>query len=303
VLPCVQEDHWPTKRGTASRHPPLRAGLKTSFDRGEQGCRIISEEKRMNIEKAKHIANNLYRIFIKLILSHFDKSYLDPDVPISNIVSHKNWMAYLSKYGNHKGMKILEIGSREVTGPSAARHSFSNAEYVGFDYYPGPNVDIVGDAHKLSHYFDEKFDLVYSSAVFEHLAMPWVIALEISKVLKIGGLVFIETHFSFSSHERPWHFFHFTDMGLKSLFSSALGFECIEAGMSNPIVGRFSLFADDDLRYRPVGGLYCHSEYLGRKIRDVAHFDWNDVAIEDIVNDTKYPLKHPFPRQSPGLCT
>ena len=72
----------------------------------------------------------------------------------------------------------------------------------------GPNVDIVGDAHRLSSYFDEAepFDLIYSSAVFEHLAMPWVVAGEIAKLLKVGGCVFVETHFSFTSHERSWHF-------------------------------------------------------------------------------------------------
>ena len=48
-------------------------------------------------------------------------------------------------------MKILEIGSREVTGASKARINFSKAEYIGFDYYPGENVDIVDT--KLYKYF------------------------------------------------------------------------------------------------------------------------------------------------------
>jgi SAM-dependent methyltransferase len=239
--------------------------------------------------KSKDIIIGIYILFTKLIMSFFDKYYLDPEVPISNIVSHQRFMDHLCDIGNLNGMKILEIGSREVTGPSAARNRFLNAQYVGFDYYPGPNVDVVGDAHKLSFYFDDKFDIIFSSAVFEHFAMPWVVATEIAKLLKIGGIVFIETHFSYSSHERPWHFFQFSDMGLKSLFSLALGFECIEAGMSNPIVGRFSSLADDYLRYLPVKGLYCHSEYLGRKIREVTHFDWNTVELEQIVGHTKYP--------------
>ena len=104
----------------------------------------------------------------------------------------------------------------------------------------------------LSSYFNgvEKFDIIYSSACFEHFAMPWVVSTEIAKLLKVGGIVFIETHFSFSSHERPWHFFQFSDMALKVLFSEALGFECIEAGMSNPMIGRFSSLADDYLKNR-----------------------------------------------------
>jgi hypothetical protein len=119
--------------------------------------------------------------------------------------------------------------------------------------------------------------------------MPWVVAEEIAKVLKVGGLLFVETHFSFSAHERPWNFFQFSDMGLRVLFSKALGFECIESVMSNPIVGRFSALADDYLRYRPVRGLYCHSEYLGRKVREVSSFEWKEVDLAEVVNGTSYP--------------
>jgi SAM-dependent methyltransferase len=186
---------------------------------------------------------------------------------------------------------VLEIGSREVTGASNARKEFAKAKYVGFDYYPGDNVDIVGDAHRLSSYFKdgELFDVIYSSACFEHFAMPWIVAVEIAKLLKVGGLVFVETHFSFSSHERPWHFFQFSDMALKVLFPEALGFECVEAGMSNPIVGRFSSLADDYLKNKRVGGLYCHSEYLGRKTRDVNSFDWAQIDLASVIRETKYP--------------
>jgi len=210
---------------------------------------------------------------------------------MSQLVSHQNWKKYLYEIGNKEGMRVLEIGSREVTGKSNARSELSKAKYVGFDFYEGANVDVVGDAHRLSNYFtgEEKFDIIYSSACFEHFAMPWVVAVEIAKMLKVGGIVFVETHFSYASHERPWHFFQFSDMGLKALFSPALGFECIEAGMSNPMVGRFSSLADDYLKNRPVPGLYCHSEYLGRKIKEVTDFNWSTTNLCDVIGETKYP--------------
>ena len=219
-----------------------------------------------------------------------EESYLHSDVPLSECRNHYN---YLFDIGNKNGIKVLEIGSRVVTG-SNYRSQFKNAEYTGFDYYNGENVDIVGDAHKLSEYFnkDEKFDIIFSSSVFEHLAMPWLLPIEISKLLKVGGVVFIETHFSHCSHERPWHFYQFSDMGLKVLFNSNLGFECLEAGMSNPLVARFSNLADDYLRYIPVTGLYCHSSYLGKKVKDVDFnvFDWNKLNLDDVVGNTKYIL-------------
>lgn len=227
------------------------------------------------------------------ILSRFDKRFLAKNVPMSDRISHRNWQQYLYEIGNKPGMRILEIGSREVTGASRTREAFSKAEYTGFDFYPGRNVDVVGDAHKLSSYFSgQQFDIIYSSACFEHFAMPWVVATEITKLLKVGGLVFVETHFSFSAHERPWNFFQFSDMGMKALFSPALGIECIETGMSNPIVGRFSSLADEYLRLKPVHGLYCHVEFLGRKIKQVNDFDWNSVELPQLVGDTTYPVNN-----------
>lgn len=77
--------------------------------------------------------------------------------------------------------------------------------------------------------------------------MPWIVAEEIAKILKIGGLVCIETHFSFGEHEMPWNFFQFNSEGLKVLFNSRLGFEVLDSGMSNPVVGRFSADASDYL--------------------------------------------------------
>lgn len=223
-------------------------------------------------------------------MNDIDAKFLHADVPLASTISHLRWLGHLVDLFNKPGMKVLEIGSREVTGKANPRERFANAQYVGFDLYPGGNVDVVGDAHKLSSYFGgQKFDLIYSSAVLEHFAMPWIVATQIARLLRVGGMTFHETHFSYSSHERPWHFFQFSDMALRTLFSKALGFECIEAGMSNPIVARFSNLADPYLRNNLVTGLYCHSEYLGRKVRDVESFRWEDLDLTDVVDETTYP--------------
>lgn len=238
----------------------------------------------------KSILKSIYRALM-IIPASLDKIYLSKDVPTPKIIGHETWRQYLYENGNKPNMRILEIGSREVTGTSVDRQKFDKATYVGFDYYAGNNVDVVGDVHKLSSYFkdDEKFDIVYTSACFEHFAMPWVAAQEIAKVLKVGGIVLVETHFSFSSHERPWHFFQFSDMALRTLFNRKLGFECLDAGMVNPIVGRFSRFSAPYLRYRPVAGLYCHILFLGKKVEDNAAFEWGSVDLNEVVGDLVYP--------------
>jgi hypothetical protein len=226
--------------------------------------------------------------------SRFDRHFLSVDVQPPRLVGHAQWRAYLQALANRPGARILEVGSRLAPGVWDARAHFPNATYVGFDFLPGGNVDVVGDAHRLSSYFtpDEKFDLVFSAASFEHFAMPWVVATEIAKVLTVGGHVFVETHFSYAAHDRPWNFFQFSDLGLRVLFPEALGFECIDAGMSNPLVGRFSSLADANLKNTPVPGLYCHAEYLGRKTRDVEGFDWGGLDVARLVAGTTYPQPH-----------
>ncbi len=211
-----------------------------------------------------------------------------PDVPYDADISHTNWAKYLSKMYNKKGMEILEIGARNVTG-RVLRDCFSNANYTGFDYYAGENVDVVGDAHELSRFFNKKFDLIFSSAVFEHLAMPWKVSREIIKLLKVGGHVFIETHYSYSSHERPWHFFQFSENALDVLFPEKFGMSCIKKGCSNLLEGRFSAYAAEYLRGKTVEGLYCHSEYFGQKVKEVEELSWDSLKLEDVVKATEYP--------------
>ncbi|MEE7459559.1 methyltransferase type 11 [Methylorubrum populi] len=211
-------------------------------------------------------------------------------------LAHGAWIDSLSERFDRPGLRVLEVGSRNVTGANF-RHRFSRAEYVGFDFYAGENVDVVGDAHRLSSYFaqDERFDLIFSSAVFEHLAMPWLAAVEIGRLLKVGGHVFVETHFSFRSHERPWNFFQFSDMGLRALFNDALGFELIEKGMSSPIAGYFTAAARPGLRFSPITEMYGHSEILCRKRAEPpAGFDWSRVPLDAVVDGTRYP--EPTPR-------
>lgn len=218
---------------------------------------------------------------------------IDPTAYKDTDIEHGAWPQYLEKLCDKKGFKVLEIGSRVQTGANW-RGLFKNADYVGFDYYEGDNVDVVGDAHHLSSYFNEKFDLIFSSAVFEHIAMPWVVSMEIIKLLNIGGYVFIETHYSFSRHEFPWHFFQFSENALNVLFPEKFGIHCIKKGVCNPLQNaEFSEYASPYLKGRMVGALYCHSEFLGRKIREVSEdcLNWADVRTPDVVNGTMYP-KH-----------
>lgn len=77
-------------------------------------------------------------------------------------------------------------------------------EYTAIDIDPGPNVDVVGDVHKMSGLFpSEHFDIVYSHSVMEHLVAPWQVVVEASKVLKTGGYFIAYVSTTWTLHAEP----------------------------------------------------------------------------------------------------
>lgn len=131
--------------------------------------------------------------------------------------------------------RVLEIGSRDRSN-IVRRGLFAGKQYTGLDIVKGPNVDVVGDAHALSEYFEpESFDAIYSIATFEHLAMPWRVALEINKVLRTGGVAYFDTHQALGMHELPWDFWRYSDTAWNSLFNAHTGFRILETLLGGPM--------------------------------------------------------------------
>lgn len=187
---------------------------------------------------------------------------------------------------------ILEIGSRNVTGLTR-RDLFPHcADYVGFDILAGDGVDIVGDAHKLSESCPlEYFNFVYSISVFEHLLFPWKTVLEINKVIKLGGYVFLSTHPVWPTHEMPWDFWRFQCNGFHALFNKYTGFEIvfIIEGLPCKI---YSLIDDpptrDNYSHTLNQGVAMIARKTGRYRSDLLKWD---IEVADVVN-TMYPNKN-----------
>jgi len=132
---------------------------------------------------------------------------------------------------------MLEIGSRARSGVIRRGLAPSAWKYVGLDIAPGPNVDVVGDAHELSRLLSpNSFDAAMSLSVFEHLAMPWKVVIELNRVLKPGGLVFIQTHQTFPLHDEPWDFWRISADAWPALFNAKTGFRIIDSGMAEPLM-------------------------------------------------------------------
>ena len=143
----------------------------------------------------------------------------------------------------HPQANVLEIGSRARSGISRRSMFPSTCNYTGFDIVAGENVDCVGDAHALSRILpNNHFDVVFSVSVWEHLSMPWLVSLELNRVMKVGGMAMINTHQSWPSHEEPWDYFRFSDYSWDALFNADTGFEIVTRGTGIPCVMGASQF-------------------------------------------------------------
>ena len=131
---------------------------------------------------------------------------------------------------SESGGRALEIGSRARSG-NTYRHLVSpKVAYVGLDIAHGPNVDVIGDAHHLSRHVDGRFDFVFSVSVFEHLLMPWMVAVEMNRVMNDGGYAYIQSHAAFPLHEVPWDFWRYSKDAWDGIFNTYTGFSVIQKG-------------------------------------------------------------------------
>jgi SAM-dependent methyltransferase len=119
--------------------------------------------------------------------------------------------AYLSKDRHYR---VLDLGSRKVGGQLPShREMLENEgfdhEYVGIDIRRGPNVDVVMKKPYRFPFRSNSFDVVMSNQTFEHIAFPWVSFLEMCRVVRPGGLIFIvsPSRGRRHGHEDCWRYY------------------------------------------------------------------------------------------------
>ena len=188
---------------------------------------------------------------------------------------------------------VLEIGARNVTGEASRRHLFPSAErYIGFDLYSGEEVNVVGDAHQLTNYFPaNSIDAILSVSVFEHLVFPWKVVLEMNRVLKVGGFVFVATHPAWPQHELPSDFWRYQVAGLTALFIRETGFKIVSATEGLPCKV-YSLVTDPPTRGVFKSPLNLGVAVIAKKVSDYdsVRLKW-DVNVNELVSSS-YPVPH-----------
>jgi SAM-dependent methyltransferase len=148
-----------------------------------------------------------------------------------------NVMASFMK--NHlpdKELHILDIGSQVVRGQErlgSYRDLIKNPKwtYLGIDISAGSNVDIVVDGYKFP-FEDETFDVVISGQTMEHMEFPWVWFVEMTRLLKKGGICCMIAPAVFHEHKYPIDTYRYYPDGMRALAKWA-GLTPVEIGMVN----------------------------------------------------------------------
>lgn len=104
--------------------------------------------------------------------------------------AYNNAQKFYHKYceSNIESKKVLDVGS--WSGNGSLKPIFNKANYIGLDVQSGPNVDIVSNANEIP-FESNYFDIIISSSCFEHDEMFWLTFLEMCRVIKSGGYIYI----------------------------------------------------------------------------------------------------------------
>lgn len=116
--------------------------------------------------------------------------------------------------------KVVQNGGMALDCGAGSRTHLSE-HLVQTDIAAYSNIDALAVNQALP-FKDNSFDAVISLDVLEHVTDPFASARELARVLKPGGILFIDLPFLQPEHGYPHHYFNATRMGLRQLFDGIL---------------------------------------------------------------------------------
>lgn len=124
---------------------------------------------------------------------------------------------------------IYDIGSKGARLGYAFGKSPHGAKIVCVDIEDGHGVDLVADAHDLHMVESNSVDFVASVSVLEHVRYPQKVVNEMLRILKPGGVIYINVPFVFPFHGDPSDYCRFTYKGIDILCED---FEKLDSGFN-----------------------------------------------------------------------
>lgn len=107
-------------------------------------------------------------------------------------------------------LNILDIGSVDVNGTYKRFFLSPQCKYLGVDLMAGPNVDVVLDNSYRLPFSSFSQDVIVCGQVFEHAQFFWLTWLEMVRVLRPGGFIFLIAPSRGPEHRYPkdcWRFY------------------------------------------------------------------------------------------------
>jgi hypothetical protein len=177
---------------------------------------------------------------------------------------------------------LLDVGGRARSG---ILHSlkYADKKVTVLDILPGQGVDVVGDAHEMSKVLpNNHFDAIRCSAVFEHIIMPWKVAVEMNRVMRVGALALISTHQTIGMHDLPWDYYRYSNTAWHGIFNKHTGFKVVDTKLSNLMFIIPFRWKDRYMQVEKTAG-YESSVVLVEKIGK-STVDW-PISTKDVVQD------------------
>ena len=138
-------------------------------------------------------------------------------------------------YADHNDYKVVKnsinslihnlpndfIGLNIGSGDTSIHANIKNIE-ISF----AKNIDLVGSIERLP-ILDNKIDIIIAQEVLEHVKDPWGSVLEIERVLKKGGYIYLQLPFIIGYHPCPNDYWRFTHQGIEELLKKG-NFEIVD---------------------------------------------------------------------------
>lgn len=149
---------------------------------------------------------------------------------------------------------VVELGSQDVNG-ALRDHAPPWVHYVGLDVMPAKGVDLIVDPERPLPLATGCADVVVTSSAFEHDVCFWDTFLELIRILRPGGLLYVNAPSNGEFHRYPldcWRFY--PDAGVALVRWAArrgVQVELIESFIGQPKTERW---ADFVAVFRKAGG-------------------------------------------------
>lgn len=118
-------------------------------------------------------------------------------------------MSFSQTYGQD-GMVVLDIGGKNVNGSLREYFESRGMKFISIDMEAHPSVDIVVQPGEKLPFEDGSFDLIVSTSCFEHDPCFWLTFREMTRIVKLGGAIYVNAPSDGPYHKYPgdnWRFY------------------------------------------------------------------------------------------------